>query len=136
MQAEKKVLPPGISLSKSTVYAFQKDIYALNLDDGKLRRRYQMQTLGKSIIVNEMIYTIYLYDNRVYAFHVLDGRQRWISNVEGRLSSSPTAVNGAIYVSTLEGYIYALQASTGALLWKHKTEPTLLVSPTVVDGVL
>jgi outer membrane protein assembly factor BamB len=136
MQAEKRDIPPSIRLSESTVYALQKDIYALDLSDGKLRRSYQMQTLGRLTIVNDMIYTNYLYDNMVHAFHIFDGSQRWISKVEGRLASSPTVVNGVLYVSTLEGYIYALQASTGTLIWQHETEPMLLVSPTVVDGVL
>lgn len=31
MQTENKVLPPSIRLSESTVYALQKDIYALDL---------------------------------------------------------------------------------------------------------
>jgi eukaryotic-like serine/threonine-protein kinase len=136
MQTEKTVLPSSVSLSKSTVYALQKDIYALDLSSGKLRRSYQMQTLGRPTIMDEMIYTSYLYTNRVHAFHVFDGSQRWFTEVVGKLSSSPAVVNDVIYVSTLEGYICALQASSGILLWQYEAEPTLLVSPTVVNGVL
>ncbi|MHB8597199.1 MAG: outer membrane protein assembly factor BamB family protein [Ktedonobacteraceae bacterium] len=50
--------------------------------------------------------------------------------------SSPTVVNGIIYVGSVDHYVYALYASTCTLDWRYKTNGPVYSSPTVFNGVL
>jgi len=43
---------------------------------------------------------------------------RWAFKTGGKIASSPTVVNGVVYVGSWDGYEYALNATTGALAWK------------------
>jgi len=43
---------------------------------------------------------------------------RWAFKTGGKIASSPTVVNGVVYVGSWDGYEYALNATTGALAWR------------------
>jgi outer membrane protein assembly factor BamB len=52
-------------------------------------------------------------------------------------SSSPAVVNGAVYVGSNDGNVYALNASTGSKLWSYKTHGEVTnSSPAVGNGVV
>jgi len=42
----------------------------------------------------------------------------WTFKTGGKIASSPTVVNGVVYVGSWDGYEYALNATTGALAWR------------------
>jgi len=42
----------------------------------------------------------------------------WAFKTGGKIASSPTVVNGVVYVGSWDGYEYALNATTGALAWR------------------
>ncbi|MGC1297594.1 MAG: PQQ-binding-like beta-propeller repeat protein, partial [Alloacidobacterium sp.] len=56
----------------------------------------------------------------------------------GQVSSSPAVANGAVYVGSQDGNVYALNASTGAKLWSFATATGNQVSssPAVANGVV
>lgn len=62
--------------------------------------------------------------------------QDWVVSTHGEVYSSPTVVDGVVYVGSSDSYLYALNATTGKLLWKAKTGDWIRSSPTVVNGVV
>lgn len=50
--------------------------------------------------------------------------------------SSPVVVGGVVYVSSLDGNVYALSADSGAKLWSYTTNGQVLSSPAVVNDVV
>ncbi len=50
--------------------------------------------------------------------------------------SSPTVVNGIVYVGSVDHYVYALYASTCTLDWRYLTNGPVYSSPTVYNNVL
>jgi len=44
--------------------------------------------------------------------------EHWAFKTGGIIASSPTIVNGVVYVGSWDGYEYALNATTGALEWR------------------
>lgn len=57
----------------------------------------------------------------------------WRYTTGSQVNSSPTVVDGVLYVGSRDGNLYALDASTGALLWSYPAGGDS--SPAVVDGL-
>ncbi|MEM2098276.1 MAG: PQQ-binding-like beta-propeller repeat protein [Candidatus Bathyarchaeia archaeon] len=58
----------------------------------------------------------------------------WKFTTGGAVISSPSVVDGIVYVGSQDKYIYALGAWSGKLLWKFKTQSTIESSPAVING--
>ena len=52
------------------------------------------------------------------------------------MHSSPTVLDGVVYVGSEDGNVYAADAATGALRWSYQTGAGVHSSPTVLDGVV
>lgn len=52
------------------------------------------------------------------------------------MDSSPTIVNGLVYVASTDHKIYALNVSTGSLLEAFTTDDGIDSSPAIVNGIL
>jgi outer membrane protein assembly factor BamB len=50
--------------------------------------------------------------------------------------STPTAVDGTVYVGSSDGDLYALDAGTGSVDWQRDLGRTVESSPAVVDGTV
>jgi len=44
--------------------------------------------------------------------------EHWAFKTGGKIASSPTVVNGVVYVGSWDGYEYALNAADGTLIWR------------------
>jgi outer membrane protein assembly factor BamB len=86
-------------------------------------------------------------DNKTYALDANTGNITWAFQTQGYITSSPTVVDGAVYIISQEpasGALYKLDANTGSLIWKKTLlyYPTLgggtdmHASPTVADGMV
>jgi outer membrane protein assembly factor BamB len=51
--------------------------------------------------------------------------------VDGSVDSAPALADGAVYVTTEKGSVYALRASDGALAWKYVDGGLIYASPVV-----
>ena len=60
----------------------------------------------------------------------------WNYTTGNLVYSPPTINNGVLYVSSLDGNIYALNATNGAKIWNFTTSGQVFASPDVVDGVV
>ena len=62
------------------------------------------------------------------------GDVRWTFETEGLVRSSPTVVDGIVYVGSADTRLYALEAATGDEIWSADVGSNVSASPTVVDG--
>ena len=58
----------------------------------------------------------------------------WKYTTDGAVMSSPSVVDGVLYVGSQDKNVYAVNAWSGSLIWKFETEGTIESSPAVVDG--
>jgi len=59
---------------------------------------------------------------------------RWNFTTNGAVTSSPSIVEGRVYVGSQDKNIYCLDARSGSLIWKFNTSDRIESSPAVVDG--
>ena len=64
------------------------------------------------------------------------GQVLWNYTTGNQVQSSPTVVDGVLYVGSFDKNIYALDAATGQKLWAFITGRSVHSSPTVVNGVV
>ncbi|MCL2359535.1 MAG: PQQ-binding-like beta-propeller repeat protein [Candidatus Bathyarchaeota archaeon] len=60
----------------------------------------------------------------------------WKFQTQGAVSSSPSVVDGIVYVGSQDKNIYAIGAWSGNLLWKFPTQAPVESSPAIADGKL
>jgi outer membrane protein assembly factor BamB len=60
----------------------------------------------------------------------------WQFQTTSAVFSSPTIVDGVIYVGSLDGSLYALDSHSGPALWQFKTSAGILSSPAVANGIV
>jgi outer membrane protein assembly factor BamB len=70
----------------------------------------------------------------VLAIDPATGKDRWRAVVEGRIDSQPTITQGAVYVGTRGGLLYAFNRDTGERIWTFRAAPRR--EQIVVDGQL
>ena len=58
----------------------------------------------------------------------------WVFTTEGAVVSSPSVVDGRVYVGSQDQNIYCLDARGGNLIWKFDIDSPIKSSPAVVDG--
>lgn len=63
------------------------------------------------------------------------GETKWRQKAKRALTSSPFLYQGALYVGSMDGQVYALNAQDGWPVWKFRTNKAILSSP-VVEGNL
>ncbi len=61
---------------------------------------------------------------------------RWEFKTEGKVLSSPVAVDGRVFVGSSDGHFYAVDAETGELVWKVPVRGGVESSACVADGVV
>ncbi|MHC3437163.1 outer membrane protein assembly factor BamB family protein [Natrialbaceae archaeon A-gly3] len=65
------------------------------------------------------------------------GDVKWTFAAGGAIHSSPTVVDGSVYVGSRDNQVYALDAATGNREWTHETGgPVGHSSPTVAGGTV
>lgn len=59
---------------------------------------------------------------------------RWKFTTSGGVVSSPSIVDGRVYIGSQDKNVYSIDARNGRLLWKFTTSARIKSSPAVVDG--
>ncbi len=145
METKNIALPPSTALVENTLYIAQRDIYALEASSGTVKQSYAMQGVVSFTVENNTLYVNVNndVDHTVLVLRSDDGVSLWSYNVEGRLAGAPTVVGGVVYISILEGIVYALQASDGKMLWQYTVDSgadvpsflgPILSAPLVIAG--
>ena len=60
--------------------------------------------------------------------------QQWAFKTGGAVRSSPTVVDGTVYVGSKDGNLYALDAVTGEERWRFPTGGAIVTAPAVANG--
>jgi len=77
-------------------------------------------------------------NNNVYAVDAYDGTKKWSFGTDANVGSSPTVVDGTLYVGSgnhSSGNLHALDASDGEEVWSFETDGSV-TSPTIVGGTV
>ena len=64
------------------------------------------------------------------------GGTKWVFKTGGPIVSSPAIAGGVVYITSLDGYLYAIDEETGKEKWRFKSRMPIASSPTVADGTL
>ncbi len=127
------------TLANGIVYFGSDDgfVNAVHEVNGKLAWHYRTdnQLVTSSPVVQNGV--VYVASNSLYAFNAGNGSLLWRHRFQYGAASSPTVVNGTIYIGEGDGYLYALNATDGSVLWRYQTNMYVYSSaPTVVNGVV
>jgi len=127
---------------------YSGQVYALTIARGADRWVYPRTgsigaIVGSPVIANETI-CISSSDSMVYALDTIHGDLKWKSEIldeEGKrhekLWTSLVVHDGAVYMSTYDGHIYALSLETGELLdWSFESEAGFTSSPVIDEDTI
>lgn len=64
------------------------------------------------------------------------GTEQWAFETGDGILSSPTVVNGTVFIGSNDENLYAVDAETGEQRWVFETAGNVRSSPTVVDGIV
>jgi hypothetical protein len=64
------------------------------------------------------------------------GEQEWAFETGDFVESSPTVVDGTVYVGSFDDKLYAVDAGTGEQEWAFESGGAVFSSPTVVNGTV
>ena len=70
-------------------------------------------------------------DFKLYAIDAISGKKKWSFATRNRVSSSPIATNGIVYVGSDDKKLYAIDAITGEKKWEFLTGNVIYSSPCV-----
>ena len=93
-----------------------------------MRRRSLIRGLGASIAVPSVA------SSRAKTQAV--GTEEWAFETGDSVWSSPTVVNGTVYVGSHDANLYAVDAGSGSEQWRFETGDLVRSSPIVVDGTV
>jgi len=75
-------------------------------------------------------------DSNLYAVDAATGEEQWTFETGDRINSSPTVLDGTVFVGSNDNNLYAVDAETGTEQWAYETGGSVASSPTVVDGTV
>lgn len=77
---------------------------------------------------------------RVVCFEARYGEEKWLYDVDARLTAAPTVDGGVVYVPDWSGTVHALSVTNGSVLWSRRVEDDTdrgsmtFTEPAAVDG--
>jgi len=140
--------PLGVSfqeLVNGVIYANDEDsIYALNASNGALRWRYSAPDHavvgGRLVVDGDRVYygTQDSVDgsekSALYVLNAANGSLLW-KFAMGTYSGA-TIMNGLVYISSRDQYLYALDASTGTIRWRVRSVYPVYCTAAATKGIL
>ncbi len=72
---------------------------------------------------------------RMYSINAESGETNWVFPTSGQIQSSPAIGNNTVYISSMDGHLYAVDDTNGKRLWDFDTGVTTS-SPTLADGII
>lgn len=155
------VSTPAVADGVAYVGSADTFLYAVRLTDGaELWKASTGLGVESSPAVAGGVVYVGSRDGKVYAFDARTGAVRWtfatagerrftapgIHGIQPRTEmmpdpfdvflSSPTVVDGTVFIGSGDHHVYALDAATGAQRWTFETGDVVHASPAVVNGVV
>lgn len=123
-------------------------LYAVELSNGRELWRFETEgRIRSSPAVAEGVVFVGSADGRVYAVDLGTGQERWRYEPDGvslvsadfgfdrkSIISSPTVVDGTVYVGSRDGWMYAIDQASGAFKWRADHSVSWAMSSPAVVG--
>jgi len=156
-------MPVGVSVVRGIVYVGSDNgyTYALNALTGRLIWAHYgwNMTMSNPLVVDGRVFVttgnpFFNYEqtmnyvrgkpairgpglNTVFALDALTGQELWRYHTPGEIMPTAAYHDGALFVGTGDGHIYAVEAATGKLRWKTFLESFVSMSSTLAaEGLL
>jgi len=145
------VSSPAIVDARVYVGAGDGRLYCLDLATGQEAWRFETggRIRSSPAVAGDRVY-VGSADGSLYAVDRGTGAERWRFDAEGKalssaefgydrktFQSSPAVEDGAVYIGSRDGRMYAVDADTGKEIWNVPSGPTWAISsPGVRDGVV
>lgn len=136
METLPSVIPPKTMITSSQIFAYQKDLYELDPQDGSVRQHYPLAAGNKLTLSPERIYLSDQQTRRIKALAIQGGALLWEREIPAASLSAPTLKGESLYVSCIDGHLLALSAQTGTILWIQNTTYCLSTSPVVTHHLV
>ena len=91
--------------------------FALDADTGRTRWRRRIWSVWDAAAYASGTVFVGSDQEQVYAFDASTGRTKWVTNVRGRVRSTPAVRGERVYVGTDMGGLYALDRRSGVRRW-------------------
>jgi outer membrane protein assembly factor BamB len=128
----------GISTDKKTAYvgSFKGILYAIDIATGRLR--WLRSESGDGIVGGIAVDDGTLYygtkGKHVFALDAETGGQKWVANTKGEVWATPALAGDALYVTSLDGSLYALDKSSGDQNWRFDGAGSGVAARALVSG--
>lgn len=135
---------PAVSDNMIYVGGYLGKVYSFIPGEAQPDRTLDRVRVGdKDVLIGPIEGSLTISDANIY-FGSTEGRVYAINDrlqpiwsepfqTKGKIVSSPTVVNGVVYIGSFDKKLYALDAATGTLKWDYETKGVFVASP-VVDG--
>ena len=92
---------------------------------------------GTPVVQNQTVFASGS-DRRVYAFRASDGAVRWVTDIDGPVTSlhRVTVRNGTLYIGDTDGSLHALSTVDGTRQWQTQLLSGCCYGPVVVAGTV
>jgi outer membrane protein assembly factor BamB len=130
------------------VGSLDTNFYAIDAESGAERWRFRTDGPIRSspAVVDGTVY-FYSRDGLVYALQASNGQEAWRCRIAETnqtrsfddyeyFDSSPTVVDGVLYIGSGDKHLYAIQAETGQVLWKFPVNGKVSSPPAVAGGTV
>ncbi|MEQ9401426.1 MAG: PQQ-binding-like beta-propeller repeat protein [Longimicrobiales bacterium] len=122
-----------------TLYIGSRDasLYAIDLSEGSTRWTLEDGSawVVASVAVRDgRVFSGRSSGGRFRAIEATRGAELWVRSTGGLVFSSPTVVDGTVYVGSGSGRLLALDAATGDVRWSLSTGGAIVSSPAVWEG--
>ena len=117
-------------------------LYAIDISPGDISSRVKWTysaegSIPGSVLIHEG--AVYFGDlaSRFYRLNPRTQAADWVFEAEAWVwaQATPDEANGALYVSTLGGHVYALDISTGSPVWGQRLEGQIIGTPLLYERV-
>ncbi|MCV6597354.1 MAG: PQQ-like beta-propeller repeat protein [Mangrovicoccus sp.] len=82
---------------------------------------------GGLAVEGDTLYVSTGYGN-LHALDVSNGGQRWVQRLRALASGAPTVYGGLVYLTTRDGFGWAIETKTGRVRWQSEGSPTTTVT--------
>lgn len=115
---------PAVDGDLLVVGDYGGNLFGIDATNGSLRWQFtesQTRFIGNSLITETLVYAPGS-DGVLHAIDRENGVESWRFTADRGSWSAPALQDGTLYLTSLDGHLYALDAASGDLLWQYPEE--------------